>query len=372
MPVDEPGWWYARDDARARLLAPVARVWGRAAQQRFERDVSYKSRLPVICVGNFTAGGTGKTPLSLHIADLLVRAGEKPVFLTRGYGGSLTGPVFLDRERHTARDVGDEPLLLARAGPVMIARDRAAGARAIEASDVPASVIVMDDGLQNPALAKDVAIALVDGVRGVGNGLVMPAGPLRAPLEFQLGLVDAIVVVGGARSEADASLSDRDMTETSPAVQGPEVLKSLRLSFPGPVLSASQEPEGEVSWLVGAPVLAYAGIGNPERFFSLLRRLGASVVETIVFRDHQALAERDAVQLLARAQAVGATLVTTEKDMARLAVGVPGDGSALARLAAASRSLPIRIALSEADGARLADLVVTGALTGGYRRALRR
>lgn len=376
MPADEPGWWYASDDARARLLAPVARIWGRAAQARFDRAVPYKSRLPVICIGNFTAGGTGKTPVSLLVARLLAEAGETPAMLTRGYGGRIAGPAWLEPGRHTAREVGDEPLLLARAAPVMIARDRAAGARLVEASEPPggarpASVIVMDDGLQNPALGKDLSIALVDGVRGVGNGRVMPAGPLRAPLEFQLGLVDAVIVMGGATAQATAAAGEAGGGDEQPAAS--QVLKSLRLSFPGPVLSGRQEPADDTAWLAGARVLAWAGIANPERFFALLRRLGADVAATVAFRDHHALAEQDGANLLARADELGVTLVTTEKDMARIAGLVDKRATgAVARLAAASRTLPIRVAFPDADAARLADLVRTAAETGGYRRGLRR
>ena len=297
MPFDEPGWWYGADDRRARWLAPAARLWSRVAIARHARQHPYRSRLPVICIGNFTAGGTGKTPLALHIAALLKNAGENPVLLTRGYGGRLAGPLWVEPGRQDASDVGDEPLLLARTAPVMLARDRRRGALAIEAEENvggagPASVIVMDDGLQNPALAKDLAIALVDGMRGVGNGLVMPAGPLRAPLEFQLGLVDAIVVTrrpGAAdpvtqaaqattpttpptttATDAQPGLSGQSaksgksgepaeppasaMDPTTAPIAGPRVLASLRQGFPGPVLSAAQSPVGDTSWLAGAPL----------------------------------------------------------------------------------------------------------------------
>ena len=424
MPFDEPGWWYGADDRRARWLAPAARLWSRVAIARHARQHPYRSRLPVICIGNFTAGGTGKTPLALHIAALLKNAGENPVLLTRGYGGRLAGPLWVEPGRQDVSDVGDEPLLLARTAPVMLARDRRRGALAIEAEENvggagPASVIVMDDGLQNPALAKDLAIALVDGMRGVGNGLVMPAGPLRAPLEFQLGLVDAIVVTrrpGAAdpvtqaaqattpttpptttATDAQPGLSGQSaksgksgepaeppasaMDPTTAPIAGPRVLASLRQGFPGPVLSAAQSPVGDTSWLAGAPVFAYAGIGNPGRFFDLLRELGANLVGAVAFRDHHAFTEADAARMLDKAQQASAILVTTEKDLARIAGpmhpatrGEQRSASAppLARLAAESRMLPIRLAFDAADAARLADLVLSAAHTGGYRRGLRR
>jgi tetraacyldisaccharide 4'-kinase len=232
------------------LLAPFGDLAAFLAESRFKSRQPYRSRLPVICVGNFTAGGTGKTPLALFIMDYLKGRGESPVCLTRGYGGRAAGPAWVDPATHTAREVGDEPLLLARAGPVLVARDRTAGVKAIESGGAPASLIVMDDGMQNPAIAKDLVIAVVDGERGLGNGRVIPAGPLRARLEFQTGLADCIVVNGRGGETGS---------------QG-RVLESLKRSFPGPVLAARAEPAADTSWLGAAPVVAYAGIGHPERF----------------------------------------------------------------------------------------------------------
>ena len=199
MPLEEPSWWYdaSEDDLRVRALRPISGLFGWAAQRRLLNAKPYQSRLPVICVGNFTAGGTGKTPLSLMIATLLKERGAKPAFLTRGYSGRKTGPVWVNPSADLASDVGDEPLLLAACAPTMVARDRAKGAQEIEASPM-ASHIIMDDGLQNPSLAKALSIAVVDAVRGLGNGEVIPAGPLRAPIDFQFGLVDAVVVNGDA------------------------------------------------------------------------------------------------------------------------------------------------------------------------------
>ena len=188
MRLDEPPWWY-RDPPSgiATVLRPLAALYGWAAAARYWRATPYRSRLPVICVGNFTAGGTGKTPLVIHLCERLKAAGHEPVALTRGYGGRLSGPYWVNAKSDVARDVGDEALLLARAAPTLVARDRRAGAHAIETGPHPVTVIVMDDGLQNPGLAKDLTIAVVDGGRGFGNGLTMPAGPLRAPLAVPAG-----------------------------------------------------------------------------------------------------------------------------------------------------------------------------------------
>jgi tetraacyldisaccharide 4'-kinase len=184
--LDEPTWWYGGGgDFRQRALVPLGRLYGWIAERRYSRHRPYRSRLPVICVGNFTAGGTGKTPLAIAIARLLIARGERPVFLTRGYGGRTAGPAWVAASPGAARLYGDEPLLLCAVAPTLVARDRRAGVIAIEADRRQPTVIVMDDGLQNGAVAKDLSLALVDGKRGVGNGEVIPAGPLRAPLDFQ-------------------------------------------------------------------------------------------------------------------------------------------------------------------------------------------
>jgi tetraacyldisaccharide 4'-kinase len=238
-----------------------------------------------------------------------------------------------------ARDVGDEALLLAAAAPTLVARDRRLGARAIEIGPHPVTVIVMDDGLQNPALVKDLAIAVVDGGRGLGNGLVMPAGPLRAPLEFQLELTDAIIV-----NESTAA----------PAGAG-SVTEWLRRRFTGPVLRAGVVAAGATDWLQGARVVAWAGIGAPQRFFATLQALGADVAEAVALRDHQRLGEDDARRLLDLSRRHGAMLVTTAKDMARLA----GAHGLCRELRSATRVLPVRLALAEADAERLLSLVAT-------------
>lgn len=345
MPPDEPSWWYADDGSGAwaqRLLAPLSWLYAREAQRRFVRTEPYQSRLPVICVGNFVAGGTGKTPLAVAIAKHVQTMGGVPVFLSRGYGGAMRGPQLVDQRQHRSADVGDEPLLLARTATVMIARDRRAGAQAIEQEADAASVIVMDDGLQNPALKKDLVIAVVDGGRGIGNGAVIPAGPLRAPIDFQLGMADAVVVNGkGSAARPD------------------HVLERLRQQFPGPVLHADVAAAGETDWLYDLPVLAFSGIGNPQRFFNLLESLGARVVDRRTFGDHHQFKEREAHELMRAATAQGARLVTTEKDWVRLS----HEGGALEALQTVTAPVPIELRFAEQEQGRLAALI-DGVLAG--------
>jgi tetraacyldisaccharide 4'-kinase len=224
--------------------------------------------------------------------------------------------------------------LLARAAPTLIASDRGAGARAIENGPHPATVIIMDDGLQNPALVKDLTIAVVDGGRGLGNGLVIPSGPLRAPLERQIEVTDIIIV-----NEVDGAANGR-------------VANWLRHRFAGPVLRAATVPDGETSWLKGR-VVAWAGIGAPQRFFGLLRHCGAEIIEDMTFGDHRLPTEPAAERLLKTTLERNAVLVTTEKDLARLS-GEPGR---LAELAAASKALSVKVQLQANDEERLMSLV---------------
>jgi tetraacyldisaccharide 4'-kinase len=342
LPLDEPPWWYRLDRAGlAVCLAPLAALYGRAVAARYARTTPYRSRLPVLCVGNLTAGGTGKTPLVLHLCRQLAAAGLSPAVLTRGYGGRLAGPHWVG-DGDGAGDVGDEALLLARSAPTLVCRDRGAGARAIEAT--AADVIVMDDGLQNPQLAKDLALAVVDGSRGLGNGRVLPAGPLRAPLGFQLSLVDSIVV----------NAADPDAGATTAAL--------MQEHFNGPILRCTTQAAGDAAWLRGRRVIAWAGIGAPQRFFALLRGLGAEIAITVALRDHQVPGAAHARRLLALAQAHGALLVSTEKDMARLT----GASGILAELAAATRAVPIALVFAEPDAGRLGALL-DRAVKGGRR-----
>lgn len=327
MPAREPSWWYAPAPRwQASWLAPAAAAYGWIAQRRLESAARYRSRLPVICVGNFTAGGTGKTPFAIALAGLIARSGAKPWFLSRGYGGSEPGPLKIDTQRHTTTDIGDEPMLLARHWPTVISRDRAAGAKLIEAQAPDNAVIIMDDGLQNPALAKDLVIALVDRDRGVGNGRVIPAGPLRAPLRAQAQLTDIIATTGiGGDAPAD--------------------LQALLGALAKPLIHTMTVAAPDSEWLRDRDVIAFAGIANPQRFFGLLKSLGARIVAIHTFADHQEFQNDDAARLLHQADQTGAHLVTTEKDLVRL-LGRNGPQSALARR---TRALPITTAFDAAS-----------------------
>ncbi|RUO99886.1 tetraacyldisaccharide 4'-kinase [Hyphomicrobium sp.] len=301
MPAAEPSWWYGKEGAwKAALLSPVAKIYAAIASRRILNAQPYRASLPVICVGNFTAGGSGKTPLSLFIGKLLAAEGREPWFLSRGYGGRLEGPVRVDPARHSAAEVGDEPLLLARAHPTVISRDRSEGAKAIESIAPKSAVIIMDDGLQNPALRKDLSIAVVDAKRGFGNGQVIPAGPLRAPLVLQAKLVQLIVLIS----------NDQNTT--------PPVLNAITAYTAAPIVTAQTRADPSAIRFRNRPILAYAGIANPERFFSMLKALGADVLAEQAFADHHAFSEEEARALLDKANRLNATLVTTEKDLARL------------------------------------------------------
>lgn len=302
MPIDEPYWWYGpRWSWQSVVLSPVAAIYGRVARRRLHRPPLYRSKLPVLCVGNFTAGGTGKTPLSIALAEMVRDLGCEPVFLTRGYAGSAHGPLLVDPHSSTAAETGDEPLLLARAAPTMVARDRVAGVRTIEQIFSPRTVVIMDDGLQNPALAKNFSIAVVDINRRFGNRHCIPAGPLRAPLAAQTPRVDAILVTGPA----------------SP-VQEQAALSEIGKLFRGLTLRSQVAPAGDLKWLRGANVLAFAGIANPARFFSLLEEHGARILSRRPFPDHHSFSDADAAALLKEADSLGARPVTTEKDFVRL------------------------------------------------------
>jgi len=335
MPLEAPFWWYRRKGALGLALAPVGSLYGRIAEQRFAQATPYRSRLPVVCIGNFTAGGGGKTPTAIAIAALLKELGAKPAFLTRGYGGASKGPILV-KPGHSATEVGDEPLLLAEAAPTMVSVDRPAGAKAIEATD--ASVIVMDDGFQNPSLAKDLSLVVVDGGVGVGNGLIIPAGPLRAPLDAQIARASALIVVGD--EERVAKLIPAFTAQAKP------------------VLKARLVPRQDRRWLSVLPVIGFAGIARPSKFFATLRNEGARLIDTRAYPDHYRYSERQARSLLREAKDYNAMLVTTEKDYVRL----DGDpDSAVAELK--HRARPFAIAVEFADKAAVKQLLAQAIAT---------
>src|ERR1700733_7676963 len=195
----EPAFWYRPPSWISRLLMPLGALYGLVAGQRLLRQ-GFDAGIPVLCVGNYHVGGAGKTPTVLALARILRALGETPVVLSRGYGGRLRGPVMVDPARHVAGDVGDEPLMMSQEVPVAVARNRIDGVAL--AKSQRASVILMDDGFQNPSLAKDASLIVIDSERGLGNGRVLPAGPLRAPLKLQLARTDALIVVGEGKASA--------------------------------------------------------------------------------------------------------------------------------------------------------------------------
>ncbi|HEU4518073.1 MAG TPA: tetraacyldisaccharide 4'-kinase [Microvirga sp.] len=292
---DPAFWWRPGPSPQALLLAPASLIWGAVAGRRMGRSGA-RAPVPVICIGNLTLGGAGKTPTALAAAALLRQAGASPAFLTRGYGGRLPGPLRVEAG-HRAADVGDEPLLLARAAPTVVARDRVAGARLAAAGG--AGVIVMDDGLQNPSLAKDLALAVVDGGAGLGNRRVLPAGPLRAPLRAQWPRIDAVLVIGGGEPGERAAADG--------AAEGKPVLRG-RLG-PDP---------GAAAAFRGRRVLAFAGIGRPQKFFDTLLAAGAVLEEVRPFPDHHPFTAAELRDLRDTARRRGLVLTTTEKDAARI------------------------------------------------------
>jgi tetraacyldisaccharide 4'-kinase len=299
-----PGfWWRTPPSALARLASPLGAIYGAATLARMRRP-GIRAGVPVICVGNFIVGGAGKTPTVLALADLLAARGETPFVLSRGYGGREAGPVLADPARHGAAEIGDEPLLMAHHLPVVVARDRPAGAALAAARG--ASVVLMDDGLQNPSLHKDLRLAVVEGAAGIGNGYCFPAGPLRAPMEGQLGETDAVVVNGpGAAGDAVAALAQ---------AAGRPVLR----------VGLDVLPEA-LARLDGLAVIAASGIGRPEKFATTLRQSGARLAGERRYGDHHPYTAGDVATLLAESKATGATIAVTEKDMVKLAPLWPAD-----------------------------------------------
>lgn len=267
------------------MLAPLGMVYGASVAWKMRHARPYRSRARVVCVGNLTAGGSGKTPVALAIGARLQARGRRVFFLTRGYGGSESGPAQVQASDDAAR-MGDEALLLAQCAPTIVARDRAKGAAFAVARG--ADTIVMDDGHQNFTLAKDLSLVVVDAESGFGNGLMIPAGPLRESVAQGLARADAVVVMNGGK----------------PDLQG----------YSGPVLRAWLVPESNA--LAGQRVFAFAGIGRPEKFVASLKETGAVVMGSHFFADHHSFRDGEIAALKARAG--GARLVTTEKDFARL------------------------------------------------------
>lgn len=334
-----PAFWWGAPGWRSALLSPFAAAYGAAARRRLDRGERAEAGLPVLCIGNFTVGGGGKTPTALALGRVALDMGLRPGFLSRGHGGTRAGPLLVDPERHHAGEVGDEPMLLASVAPTAIAVDRKLGA-ALLRHEAGCDLLIMDDGFQSARLSVDYALLVVDAKRGLGNGAVLPAGPLRAPLPAQLRHADALLLVGSAPAgEA--------------AVRG--------MAGGGrPVLAARLAPRAPER-LAGRRVFAFAGIAHPPKFYGTLRALGAEVARRQDFPDHHPFTAAEVANLVGLAEREGLVLVTTRKDAARL--GVPG---------VASPEILSRIAVLDVDlvftDAAAAPRVIDAAMTAYGRR----
>ena len=287
-----PAFWYRSPGVMSKLLAPLESLWlAGAALRRARAGSRYQAKTWVICIGNVVAGGAGKTPTALAIANLLKQAGKDVVFVTRGYGGREYGPLLVDPAKHSVRDVGDEALLLARVAPTWMGRDRVATLRLAE---LPGTNVILDDGLQDRRLWLDFAFLVIDGATGLGNGHVMPAGPLREPLEDALKRVTAVVLAG--------------------AIDVQNIASRIRC----PIFHAAIRPDLSDHFPHAQKFFAFAGIGRPEKFYATCREAGLTLTGTKDFPDHHVFTGSDIARLRRQAKSLEARLLTTEKDWVRL------------------------------------------------------
>ena len=316
--MQAPKFWYRSRSWQAFLLSPLGMVYAWATARRQKNARPTRMDIPVICIGNLNVGGTGKTPTTIAIAQMLISRGIAVHIVSRGYGGSLQAVTQVDPRVHTADETGDEPLLMAAFAPTWVANERVAGARA--AQNAGADVILLDDGFQDPSLIKDLSIIVVDATRGFGNGRCLPAGPLREPVHVGLKRANAVISIG--EPEAQSQFRERAADQLGQIAHITASLKPIEMGMP---------------WAEGR-YLAFAGIGDPEKFFGTLRGLGAALVRTVALDDHQKLARPMIKRLMQEAQSMNAQLVTTEKDAARL----PAD------LRSGILSLPVRLEFDDA------------------------
>lgn len=305
-----PGFWNERG-LLAWLLYPASLIYGRISLSRFNKQARYKARMPVICIGNLVAGGAGKTPMALALGEAAVSIGLSPIFLTRGFGGSEEGPLLVDPTTHLSSDVGDEALLLARVAPTIVARDRVQGAMQAEAlaESRDGAILIMDDGFQNPYLLKDLNLVVVDAQQSIGNGFVMPAGPLRAPLMPQVRRADQFIVIG----EGDRGPRLRQLAAKLGKASNHAYIKPARSHLIG-----------------GTRVFAFCGIGQPAKFYRTVEALELDIVGSRDFADHHPYTNGEAHEILAEAEEQNLTIVTTAKDHVRL-IGIGEAGATLAR-----------------------------------------
>lgn len=280
-----PFWWEGLSWIAWTLL-PLAWAWALAGRIRALVARPERASRPVVCIGNFVAGGAGKTPVAIALAQWLKEKNIAVHLVSRGYGGTEAGPLRVDPRAHHASQVGDEPLLLAEVAPCWVAKDRAKGVRA--AIDGGARLVLLDDGMQNPNLYKDVSFAVVDAEYGIGNGLVMPAGPLREPLGWGMRRAQAVISIGGAWKRKELPVIDAEVRQQIPEALGRQ------------------------------PLVAFAGIGRPQKFFSMLIAAGLNVQDYKAYPDHYAYTQADLDQLAQLAATQRAALVTTRKDFVRL------------------------------------------------------
>ncbi|MGR9169387.1 tetraacyldisaccharide 4'-kinase [Rhizobium sp. KDH_Rht_773_N] len=320
MISEAPPFWWRRAGWQAWILSPLAFLYGRVAGYRMVHARRASVPIPVICVGNFTVGGAGKTPTAIAIARAARARGLKPGFLSRGHGGSLDVTTVVDPAHHRAVAVGDEPLLLAREALTVISRRRVEGAAKLV--EEGADFIIMDDGFQSARLAIDYALLVIDATRGLGNGHIVPSGPVRAPIRLQLRQATALLKVG------DGNAADRIVRIAARAAK--------------PYFTAALKVSGEND-LEGRKVLAFAGIADPEKFFRTVRSLGASIEVATAFGDHEHLSEEEIDGLLLTADRQDLTIVTTSKDFVRLA----GHHGKAEQLAARCRVVEVEMAFTD-------------------------
>jgi tetraacyldisaccharide 4'-kinase len=326
MVTEAPPFWWERADWRAAGLAPLAYVYGRVARSRLENGRRHRAAVPVICVGNLTVGGAGKTPTVLAMLDAVRQQGLTPGILSRGYGGSLEDTTVVDPHHHRARDVGDEPMLLAEQALTVVGRDRIKGAARLVAEG--ADIILMDDGFQSARLDCDYTLLVIDGMRGIGNGRIIPAGPVRAPVVDQLRHASAVLKIG--KGEAAATTIRKAARAGKPIYQAHIAIRNAEA-------------------FQGARVLAFAGIADPGKFFRSLEEAGAEIVRRRTFGDHHLFSPDEIADLRTAARKDGLTLVTTAKDAARLR----GAGEGADGLLAETRILEIDLTFDDPAMSRL-------------------